>query len=286
LEKHLAYWKKQLSGKLPVLELPADYPRPLVYSYRGGAKSFSLAAELSQSLKVLSRREGITTSIVLLAAFKMLLYRYTAQEDIIVGTTIANRNRAEIEPLIGFFVNMLPMRTDLGGNPRFRELLKRMKDVALGVYAHQDMPIERLVEDIRPEILRREMSLFNVAFGMQSAWGEEARLNGIKIMPMVPEQEMARVDLALWVTEGIEGVQVRWIYSKDLFGEEAVMRMQGHFETLLSNIVDRPDARLTTLIVSSRAGSRLSHKEQDEDSDIRKLMSIKRKGINLPTEPI
>jgi acyl carrier protein len=280
-EKQLDYWKKQYREKLPVLNLPADHPRLLVSSYRGGAKSFLLSAELSQSLKALSRREGVTLFMVLLAAFKTLLYRYTAQEEIIIGTAVANRNRAEIEPFLGFFVNMLPIRTDLGDNPRFRELLRRVKDVVLDGYIHQDLPFEKLAEEI-------EMPLFKVAFGVQNAGGEDLRMNAIKIRPMVVEPEGASLDLTLWMTEGIEGVEVDWVYNQNLFEERTIIRMYNHFETLLFNIVGRPNARLTALKVKSRAEPRLSEKEQSdrEETDIRKLMSVKRKGIKLPTEPI
>jgi len=288
LEKHLAYWKERLDGKLPALDLPVDHPRPSVPSYRGGTKSFFLSAELAQSLKGLSRREGVTLSMVLLTAFKTLLYRYTAQEDIIVGTAGANRNRAELEPLIGLFMNMQPMRTNLSGNPRFKELLRRVKDVTLGGYIYQGLPYENLVEEVQPGSAAEEMPLFNVTFGMQNTREKDLRLNGIKIEPMVAEEEMARFDLALWVTEGVEGTQVCWTYRKDLFEEGTVIRIQDYFETLLFNIVDRPDTRLLSLDVSSKAEANLSDKEEDdlEDIDIRKLMSIKRKGINLPTEPI
>ena len=178
LEKHLAYWKKQLSGPLPALDLPAAHARPLVPSYRGANKSFSLSAELSAALKSLSRQEGVTLYMTLLAAFKTLLYGYTAQEDIIIGTPVANRNRAEIEPLIGFFINMLPMRTDLSGNPRFRELLKQVKDVVLDGYAHQDLPFEELIKEIRPERSTMEMPLFNVVLGVQNIRGEDLKLEG------------------------------------------------------------------------------------------------------------
>jgi hypothetical protein len=288
LERLLAYWKTQLGGKLPVLDLPTDYPRPSVPSYRGAAKLLSLSAELSHSLRGLSKQEGVTLFMTLLAAFKALLYKYTAQEDIIIGTAIANRNRAEVEPLIGFFVNMLPMRVDLSGDPVFKELLRRVKEVTLSGYAHQDLPFESLVKEIQPEGAAREMPLFNVAFGIQHAPGKGLRLKGIKIRPMPTEQGGARFDLTLWVMEGAEKLQVRWTYNKALFEEETVIQMHSHFETLLSNIVDRPDARLTTLEILSRSDTGLDHKEPDdqEGPDLRKLMSIKRRGTNLSIESI
>jgi amino acid adenylation domain-containing protein len=287
LEKHLAYWKKQLGGNLPTLDLPADHPRPSVPSHRGAAKSFVFSPELTQSLKALSRREGVTTFMLLLAAFKTLLHKYSAQEDIILGTSALNRNRAEIEPLIGFFVNMLPMRTNLRGNPKFSELLRRVKDVTLGVYAHQDLPFERLVEEVRPKRSARQAPLFNVVFGVQNAPKEDLRLQGVQVRPINAEQEKARFDVTVWVTESGESMQVSWVYSKDLFEEATVARMHGHFETLLFNIVDRPDARLTTLKISATSAVRASHREEDdrEDSELRKPISTKGRGANLPTEP-
>jgi non-ribosomal peptide synthetase component F len=268
-----------------VLDLPGDRPRPLVPSYRGAAISCSLPAELSQSLKALSRRQGVTIFMTLLAAFKTLLYRYTTQEDIIVGIGVANRIRAEIEPLIGFFVNMLPMRTDLGGDPRFSELLRRVKEAALGGYANQNIPFEKLVEEIRPEAVAKQMPLFNIVFGVQNAPRRDLKLKGIKIRPMIAEQDGAWFDLTLWVTESRDGMEVRWTYSKDLFEEKTVTCMHRHFETLLFNIVDRPDARLTTLEISSRPETVLGPEEQDdrEDIDIRNTFLGKRRSINLST---
>jgi hypothetical protein len=287
LEKHLAYWKKELAGNLPVLDLPPDYPRPSGPSHRGAAKSFSLPAELSQSLRDLSNREGVTLFMLLLAAFNTLLYRYTGQDDIIIGVAIANRNRTAIEPLIGFFVNMLPMRTDLSGDPRFSELLGRVKEVALGGYAHQDIPFEKLVEEIQPEGAMRQMPLFRVAFGVQNAPWEDLKLCGIEVKPVIAEQTWVRFDLTLWMTESIKEIQVLWTYSKDLFEEKTVIRMHNHFEALLFNIVDRPDARLTTIDISSRSGADLKPTEPSsrEDSNIEKPMLVKRRGIDLSAEP-
>jgi non-ribosomal peptide synthetase component F len=251
-------------------------------------QSISLPAELCKSLKTLCREEGVTLFMVLLAAFKTLLYKYTAQEDMIIGTAIANRNRSEIEPLIGFFVNLLPMRTDLRDNPRFRELLRRVKEMALGAYAHQDLPFDKLVEEIQPERELRRTPLFNITFGMLNAPTEELKVSGLKISPVAERQESARFDLSLWITEGAEPMCIRWVYSADLFREETIRRMRHHFENLLFDIVDRPDARLTALKTSPRSETGLKHQEHGDrkTSEIRKLLSIKPKGINLSTEPV
>ncbi|HEV7376650.1 MAG TPA: condensation domain-containing protein, partial [Pyrinomonadaceae bacterium] len=150
LESQLSYWKKQLTGAPSALELPTDRPRPFVPTYRGASQSHGLSEDVAVSLKALSQREGVTLFMTLLAAFNLLLHRYTHQSDIVLGSPIAGRNRAETEGLIGFFVNTLVMRTDLSGDPGFRELLGRVKEVALGAYAHQDLPFEKLVEAISP----------------------------------------------------------------------------------------------------------------------------------------
>ena len=285
LDKRLAYWRKQLDAGLSALNLPIDRPRPSVSSDRGATKSFSLPAELTRSLSGLSKLEGVTLSMVMLAAFKTLLYKYTAQENIMIGAAVLNRPQEEMEPLVGFFVNMLPMRTDLSGNPRFRELLTRVREVMLDGYIYSDLPFEKLVEDVQSDSAAEQMPLFNVAFGTQDAHWEGLRMNGIKIKPMTIEQGMTRYDLALWITENDEGMRARWTYRKDLFEENTIVRVHNHFENLLYNVVDQPDARLLSLKISSRAENKLSHQEQIdlEDSDSRKLMSVKRKGINLPT---
>ncbi|HKX28592.1 MAG TPA: amino acid adenylation domain-containing protein [Blastocatellia bacterium] len=283
IREHLSYWKQQLGGQLPVLRLPADHPRPPVPSYRGATIYLPVPAELQRPLQDLSRREGVTLFMLLLAAFKVLLHKYTAQEDIIVGTSAANRNRAELEPLIGYFVNMLPLRTNLGGDPRFGELLKRVREVALGGYAHHELPFEKLVEEIQPERAVRQMPLFNVAFGVQNAPRAELRLPDLKLSPVLAADAGARFDLALWVTEGPEGMQISWIYSRDLFKEVTVKRMHDHFMNLLFGIVDRPDARLTTLDLTPGAetGPTAEASSRETDFDPQGPRTINRRGIKI-----
>lgn len=247
LEEHLQYWKKQLGGKLPVLNLATDHPRPLVSSNRGATKSALLPAELCKPLRALARQEGVTMFMLLLAAFKTLLYKYTSQEDIIVSTSALNRNRAEIEPLIGYFVNMLPMRTNLSDNPRFTEVLRQVRDVALGAYAHQEMPFDKLIEEIRPERGVGQTPLFNVVFGVQNAPRGEGRLTGLKLRPLAGGPESAKFDLSLWIIEVAEAIGAQWTYSADLFEEETIVRLHEHFATLLASIMARPDALLDEL---------------------------------------
>jgi hypothetical protein len=253
LEQELKYWREQLSGKPPVLNLAGARPRPLVPTYRGATRSFALSAELSKSLGALSNREGVTLFMLLLAAFKTLIYRYTAESDIVVGTPVANRNRSEIEPLIGFFVNMLPMRTDLSDNPRFTQLLKKLRVMSLDAYAHQDLPFEKLVEELELDRESGQIPLFNITFVMQNAPKEEVQLTGLKISHLPVGHETARFDLRLWLTEVANALCVKWTYRTDLFDEETIVRMHGHFETLLSSIVAQPDTPLDGLEILSEA---------------------------------
>jgi len=286
LDERLKYWKKQLGGKLSLVNLATDRPRPLIPSYRGAAVLMSLPKSLCEPLRALSRQEGVTMFMGFLTALKALLYKHTGQEDIIVGTSALNRSRAELEPLIGFFVNTLPLRTDLGGNPRFLELLRRVKEVALGAYAHQEMPFEKLVEEIKPERKLIQMPLFNIVFGMQNAPKEEARLSGLKITPLANEQETARFDLTLWITEGAEAMKAAWVYSADLFEEETIIRLHGRFETLLSSVVARPNAPLDELEMLSEAEKvqQATRRSIREESNYSKFKSVKPKAVILQEE--
>jgi len=262
-EWRLQYWKKQLGGKFPALTLPSDRPRPLVPTYRGGAKSISLSAGLCEPLKALSRREGVTVSMLLLAAFKMLLYRYTEESDIVIGVAIDNGNRIGDEHLTA---NMLPMRTDLSGNPRFTELLMRVKEVALSAYAHREAPYDRLVEEMGPRRELGQAPAFNIVFGVQNAAEGKMPAPELKIGSGALDQMSAISDLTLWITKGVEDIQAGWNYSADLFEEKTIGRMHGHFETILSSILTRPDARLDELEMLSAA----EREQQSTDRAIRK----------------
>ncbi|MFZ0750074.1 MAG: condensation domain-containing protein, partial [Pyrinomonadaceae bacterium] len=184
LESHLSYWRQQLEGAPPVLELPADRPRPAVESFKGKRYPFVLSTRLTTILKALSQVEGVTLFMTLLAAFQTLLYRYTGQQDIVVGSPIANRNRAETEQLIGFFVNTLVMRTKLGGNPRFSEMLKAVREMTLGAYEHQDLPFERLVEELQPKRDLSRSPIFQVMFILQNAPSAALELAGVTLSAM------------------------------------------------------------------------------------------------------
>ena len=253
LEEQLAYWREHLGGDLSVLELPTDRPRPAAQSFRGATQSFVLSGDLTESLKALSRREGVTLFMTLLAAFKTLLYRYTGQEDVVVGSPIAGRNRSEIEGLIGFFVNTLVLRTDLSGNPTFRELLERVREVALGAHARQDLPFEKLVEALQPERDLSRNPLFQVMFAFQNAPMEALMLPGLTVTPLEVESETAQFNLTLSMEETGQGLKGVVEYNTDLFDGVTIERMLGHFETLLEGVVVNPEQRLWELPLLTEA---------------------------------
>jgi amino acid adenylation domain-containing protein len=252
LESQLSYWKKQLSGAPSALDIPTDRPRPFVPTYNGASQSRALSVDIAALLRALSQREGATLFMTLLAAFNLLLHRYTHQKDIVLGTPIAGRNRAETEGLIGFFVNTLVMRTDLSGDPSFRELLGRVKEVALGAYAHQDLPFEKLVEAIHPERDTSRNPLFQVSFQLSNVsnsaddaseeWEELASESQLQV-----EKAAAKFDLGLNIWESERGLRAQVDYSTDLFDDESIARMLKHFERLLERIVADPNSRVSEL---------------------------------------
>ena len=245
----LDYWKQQLAGAPPLMELPADRPRGALLNRSGATQSFRLSAEISEGLRSLARRQDVTLFMVLLAAFKTLLHRYTGVSDLVIGVPIANRNRAEIENLIGFFVNTLVLRTDLSGDPTFKELLGRVRKVTLEAYAHQDLPFEKLVEEIQPERRLNHNPLFQVAFVLQNV----PTLSGASF-DQQPNQAPITVgatkfDLSLALAEGEREISGAFEYVTALFNGDTISRMIGHFQTLLASIVANPDARLSDLAV-------------------------------------
>jgi amino acid adenylation domain-containing protein len=247
LEKQLAYWKAQLEGEPPVLNLPTDRPRPAVQSYRGAQQTVALPRILSEELQSLSRREGVTLFMTLLAAWQTLLHRYTGQDDIIVGSPIANRNRTETEPLIGFFVNTLVMRTNLAGNPPFREILKQVRETALGAYAHQDLPFEKLVEELQPQRDTSHTPIVQVVFALQNAPMPDIEMPDLTVGYLEADTAAAKFDLTLLLQETPDGLRGSLQYRSELFDATTIKRMLGHFENLLSGVVANPDEQLASL---------------------------------------
>ncbi|HEX8117737.1 MAG TPA: amino acid adenylation domain-containing protein, partial [Pyrinomonadaceae bacterium] len=256
LERQLSYWRKQLGGGLPVLELPTDRPRPAVRSFGGATVSISLSETLTQALKRMSNREGSTLFMLLLAAWQTLLWRYSGQEEVVVGTPIANRNHAGTERLSGFFVNTLLMRTALSADDSFRELLRRVREVCLGAYAHQDLPFEKLVEELQPDRDLSRSPLFQSMFTLQNSSVGALALKGLEISPFRVGDATTKFDLSCTFGETPEGLRGVLEYSTELFDEATVSRMAGHLETLLEAIAAAPDARLSTLPLLSAAERR------------------------------
>lgn len=246
LERQLQYWKQRLAG-VPVLDLPFDHPRPAVETHRGTRAAFKLPQQLSASLATLGRQEGVTLYMTLLAAFQTLLARYTGQHDIAVGSPIAGRTRAEFEGLIGLFVNTLVMRSDLSGDPTFRELLHRVREVALGAYAHQEIPFERLVEEMAPARSLSHSPLFQVMFALQNAPNQTLELSDLSLEPMEVDSGTSKFDLTLFMSEQSDGLRGQLEYNTDLFEAETVRRLLGHWEVLLEGIATDPDRRLSEL---------------------------------------
>ena len=248
---NLAYWATQLAD-LPVTSMPTDWPRPATQSFMGATHGFWLPSGLHAELQALSHAEGVTLFMTLLAAFQALLHRYTGQDDIVVGAPIANRNRAEIEGIIGFFVNALVLRTDVSGDPTFRVLLQRVREVALAGYAHQDLPFERLVQELQPE---RDMSrnpLFQISFQLFSAT-DRARARADDEDQLEVSKGTANIDFALDLWEYADGLYATIEYSTDLFEVETINRIAGHYQTLLEHVVEDPTARLSRLSILTGA---------------------------------
>ncbi len=243
-EEELAYWQEQLAGAPPVLELPADRPRPNEASQQGNTISEVFSSSLVAKLKELANGEEATLYMTLLAAFKVLLYRYTSQEDLVVGSVVANRNRRELEELIGFFVNTLALRTDLSGSPSFRELLQRVRQVTLDAYAHQELPFDRLVEVLQPERSLSHSPLFQVMFVHQNYRQDGLELPGLKVTPVDVEHGTSKFDLTMFTYDEPDGLKVAVEYSTDLFDRDRIERLLGHFRMLLEGIVADPDERI------------------------------------------
>jgi len=249
LDALLSSWKERLDGAPPVMALPADRPRGAVIIHSGATQPFQLSFPTSEALRSLARREGATLFMILLAAFKTLIHRYTGETDVVIGAPIANRNRAEIEDLIGFFVNTLVLRTDLSGNPTFRELLDRVREVTLEAYARQDLPFEKLVEELQPERSLSHHPLFQVAFAFQNVptlspamYGQTSNQPQIMI-------GTAKFDLSLAVAETEHEIVGAIEYSTALFDGDTIGRLIGNLQTLLERIVDAPDTRLSDFAI-------------------------------------
>jgi hypothetical protein len=286
LEAQLRYWRERLGGKLPVLQLPFDHPRPAAPTsptYRGATRSFSLSPEISASLKALGREEGATLFMTLLAALQILLHRITGQDDIVVGTDVANRNRLETEGLIGFFVNHLVLRADLSGNPGFRRLLRQAREVTLGAYAHQDLPFDKLVSALHLERNPGQTPLFQVLFVFGNPALPTLELPGLTVRPLRSDLILSKYDLTLFMSDKGQIISGVWRYSAELFEAGAIARISCHFETLLRSIAANPDARLDSLETLTEAEKLRQDGEKRERREARakRLRSVSRESVDF-----
>ncbi|MBG1243496.1 non-ribosomal peptide synthetase [Nostoc sp. NZL] len=283
LKTQLTYWKQQLNGAPPLLQLPTDRPRPAVRTFRGATQSFTLPKSLTEEIKNLSNREGVTLFMTLLAAFKTLLYCWTGQEDIIVGSPIANRTRAELEGLIGFFVNTLVLRTDLSDNPSFRELLGRVRSRTLKAYTHQDLPFEKLVEELQPERNSSYNPLFQVWFVFQNVAMPSLELSNLHITSLNIDSDRAKHDLRLELAESEEGLIGSIGYRVDLFEKATIARMVKDFESLLIQITMQPNIKLNNLVeilTETDRQQQMIREKELENATRQKLQMTKRKSIS------
>jgi amino acid adenylation domain-containing protein len=251
LEGQLSYWRTQLAG-VPPLELPTDHPRPAVQITRGASLPVYLPASLSKSLVALSRREQVTLFMLLQASFQVVLARWSGQSDISVGTPIANRRLEQTEGLIGFFVNTLVLRSDLSGNPSFVQLLQRVRQVCLGAYAHQDVPFEKLVEELAPQRDLSRSPLFQVMFALQNTSLREIALEEVQMQPVSVESSASKFDLTLALEEMEDGLRGALDYNTDLFAVETMKRLLEHWQTVLASVIQAPETPLSELPLLNR----------------------------------
>ena len=254
LDEQIQYWKRQLKGAPPLLELPADRPRPPMQSYNGSIEFGELSEELSEQLRQISRQEGMTLFMTLMAAFKVLLYRVSGQEDLSVGTPIAGRTRGELEPLIGFFINTLVIRSKIRGKMTFKEVMREEKKVVTGAFGHQDVPFERIVEEISPERSLSHSPLFQVAFNFMTVTSPTgAGLTGLSLAQLGINVEISKYDLILLVADDDPIILVDLRYSTDLFDASRIKRMMTHFQNLLKAAVADPERPISALPMLSES---------------------------------
>jgi amino acid adenylation domain-containing protein len=253
LARRLAYWQHQLAGVDPVLALPTDRNRPVVPTAHGAIQKRVFSDALRESLKSVGRESNATLFMVLLAAFQTLLFRYTGRDDLVIGSPTAGRSEVEVESLIGFFVNTLALRTNLSGNPTFRELLGRVREVTLEAYDHQEVPFEKIIEVLQIERSLNYSPLFQVMFILQNALKQHLELPGLTLDELEFDSGAAKFDLTVDMAEVDDGLSCICEYNTDLFESATIMRMLGHFQSLLEGIVADPEQRLLSLPLMSES---------------------------------
>jgi hypothetical protein len=282
LHQQLKYWKQKLEGAPPVIELAADRARPAVRSYKGGSERVSLSLRVSERLKQMSRDEGVTMYMSLLGVYEVMLMRNSGQEEVVIGTAITKRGRAEEEALIGMMVNTVVVRGDLRGDPTVREVMRRVREEVVEMYENQDVGYERVVEELRPERVLSHNPLFQVWFVLQNAPARPLDMGGLKLKSMRLNRAETRHDLQLSLWESPEGLRGSLEYSADLFNSGTIKRMARSFERLLEYAVAHPDARVSALMkmLDDADGQQQVIKEkQIEESALRRFKTTRRKAI-------
>ena len=284
LSKLVTYWQKQLAGAPPQLNLSTDIPRPAVQSFRGAYERQTISVHLVNSLKQLSRSQGASLFMTCLAAFQLLLSRYSGQEDLVVGTDVANRTRVETEGLIGFFTNLLPLRAQISANQTFTEWLRRVRETTLEAYAHQELPFDKLVEELRPPRDPSRNPIVQVLLVMQNQPAHRFTMASLEVTPVELPLESSRFDLVLFLSEFETGLATLWLYNPDLFEPATIARMMAHFERLMSAIVNDPAAKLDSyeFLTEEEAKQKKLEKQQRQELQSSRLRQARRrKGVDL-----
>ncbi|BCL80828.1 hypothetical protein ccbrp13_32930 [Ktedonobacteria bacterium brp13] len=283
LQSHLDYWKQKLTGAVPML-LPTDRPRPAVPGYSGSRHAFILPAELSQRIVAFSRQEGVTLFVTLLATFQTLLYRISGQTDVVVGTDIANRTHVDTEALIGFFVNLLALRSDLSGAPLFRSVLRQVREMVFSAYAHQDIPFEMLVDYMRLERGTNRSPLIQLLLVLQNMpeASQQASVD-LLVKPLDGEVTTSKFDLALFMHEGSEGIGGSIVYSTELFEEATIVALIERFESLLQQVIAKPDTSIDVfdIRVAAEKAQRIESKQERRKLHISSLKTARGKEIDI-----
>lgn len=283
LDQQLAYWREHLRGAPPLLQLPTDRPRATAQSFQGFMEIISFSGETARALRKLGQQEGVTLFMSLLAGFQTLLSRYSGQDQIVIGTDVANRTTTETERLIGFFINLLALRTDLSGNRTYRDLLGRVREVALGAYSHQEMPFDKLVQELQPERSLSHNPIVQALFVMQNLPRQERNLSGLTLEPFELPVTRSKFDLAVFVVDQPDDLKTYWLYSTDLFDNATIHRMARHFESLLTNAVANPDLRLNAIpyLSDEEVQQQEEEKKQKKQSSLKKLLGAAPKGVHI-----
>jgi amino acid adenylation domain-containing protein len=268
IEGQLAFWREQLKGNLPIIQLPSDRPRPSVQTFRGAAEPFTISVGVTQAVRELGRRANATLFMVLLAVFDTLLYRYTRQEDIIVGSPAAYRDRTELEGIIGCVINALVLRVDASGNTTFQDLLVRVRERALAAYAHQDVPFERLVEELQPKRSTSHAPIFQVSFVLQNVFMPDYGLTALRVSPISIPPHAAKFDWILNIAERGDSLTGLLEYSTDMFDASTIARVVNHFGSLLQAVVDASQTRISDLpLLTSPECRQLTGEWNDTQTD-------------------